>query len=90
LKERLEAVDNTWSKTILNHWSTLPPTLLKVIFKAVKESANKNPFEILALEKKLNSKWRQTEDYKEWLRSKNNWVDTSVDFYFEELLLRNL
>lgn len=44
-----------------------------------------DPFQILALEKKLNAKWRQTEDYKEWLRSKNNWVDTSVDFYFEEL-----
>jgi hypothetical protein len=63
----------------------LPPTLLKVIFKAVQECEHKSPVQILALEKKLNSKWRQTEDYKEWLRSKNNWVDNDVDFYFKDL-----
>jgi hypothetical protein len=87
LKERLEQEDNTWSKTILNYWNSLPPTLLKVIFKSVKQSETMTPFDILALEKKLNSKWRQTQDYKEWLRSKNNWTDDNVDFYFKDLEL---
>lgn len=87
MKERLETEDNTWSKNILNHWSKLPPTLLKVIFRAVKECEDKSPFEILALEKKINSKWRQTEDYKEWLRSGSQWNDTDVDFYFTDLEL---
>jgi predicted ester cyclase len=45
-----------------------------------------NPLEILNLEKNLNSKWRQTDDYKEWLKSKNTWSDdASVDFYFEKV-----
>lgn len=83
----MEQENNIWSKTILNHWNALPPTLLQVIFKAVKQSATVAPLDILALEKKLNSKWRQTEDYKEWLRSKNNWTDDDVDFYFEDLEL---
>lgn len=87
MRERLETEDSTWSKNILNHWSTLPPTLLKVIFRAVKECEDKSPFEILALEKKLNSKWRQTEDYKEWLRSGSQWNDTDVEFYFADLEL---
>ena len=85
LKDRLQAVDNTWSQTILHHWNTLPPTLLQVIFKAVKECENKSPFDILALERKMNSKWRQTGDYKVWLRGKSDWVDDSVDFYFDSL-----
>ncbi|KAI7907675.1 uncharacterized protein BX663DRAFT_547367 [Cokeromyces recurvatus] len=89
LKSRLEAVDNHWSKTILAHWDTLPSVLLRVIFKAVKEYNNKSPLEMLALEQELNAKWRQTEDYKEWLRCKNTWVSDSEqvnslvnDFYF--------
>lgn len=70
----------------MNHWKTLPRTLLKVIFRAVQQCKDMAPFEILKLEKNLNSKWRQTNDYKEWLRSKNTWSDdTSVDFYFEEV-----
>lgn len=28
--ERLEKMDNRWSKDILSHWRTLPPRLLKV------------------------------------------------------------
>lgn len=86
LVSRLKEHDSNWSKNILAHWNTLPPTLLQVIFKAV-TVASKNPLELLALEQKLNSKWRQTEDYKEWLRSKDNWSqDESLEFYFEEEL----
>lgn len=88
LKRRLEEYDATWSKTILAHWKTLPPVLLRVVFRAVKE-ASKNPLELLTLEQRLNAKWRQTEDYKEWLRSKDGWVQEKeeveklVDSYFE-------
>ncbi|KAI9482946.1 MAG: hypothetical protein EXX96DRAFT_606029 [Benjaminiella poitrasii] len=91
LKDRLEAIGNNWSKTILAYWDTLPPVLLRVIFKAVKEYSNKEPLELLVLEQKLNEKWRHTDDYKEWLRSKNAWVHDAeqinnlVDtFYFGE------
>lgn len=89
----MEAIDSTWSKTILNYWSTLPPVLLNTIYKAVAICKDKSPYEILELEQKLNAKWRQTDDYKEWLRSKNEWiseeseVDAIVDSYFENLKL---
>lgn len=70
----------------MNHWKTLPITLLKVIFRAVQESKDMTPFEILKLEKDLNCKWRQTDDYKVWLRSQSTWSDdASVDFYFEKV-----
>ncbi|CEP10592.1 hypothetical protein [Parasitella parasitica] len=96
LKDRLEAADSAWSKTILNHWSTLPPVLLNVVFKAVNMCKDKSPFDILALEQKLNAKWRQTEDYNEWSRSKNQWifeksqVDVTVDSYFQDLEFPNI
>jgi hypothetical protein len=89
----LKETDSTWSKTILNYWSTLPPVLLNVVYKAVVICKNKSPYEILELEQKLNAKWRQTDDYKEWLRSKNEWiseesqVNAIVDSYFECLKL---
>ncbi|KAI7893470.1 uncharacterized protein EV154DRAFT_501292 [Mucor mucedo] len=86
LQQRLELLGNQWSRNILNHWKTLPSTLLKVIFRAVQQCKDMAPFEILKLEKDLNSKWRQTDDYKIWLRSQNTWSDdASVDFYFEKV-----
>ncbi|KAI8636227.1 hypothetical protein BD408DRAFT_426496 [Parasitella parasitica] len=93
LKDRLEAVDSIWSRTILNHWNTLPTSLLNVVFKAVDMCKDKPPFDVLALEQKLNAKWRQTEDYNEWSRSKNEWIsdesqiDAIVDSYFQDLKL---
>ncbi|KAF1800607.1 hypothetical protein V8B55DRAFT_1534483 [Mucor lusitanicus] len=93
LKHRLKKTNTTWSKTILKHWSTLPPVLLNVIYRAVEECKDKSPYDILELEQKLNAKWRQSEDYKEWLRSKHNWVSeeaqvaAAVDAYFQGLEL---
>ncbi|KAI9267014.1 hypothetical protein EDC94DRAFT_515084 [Helicostylum pulchrum] len=84
LKERLESHNTPWSKNILNHWSTLPPTLLGVIFEAVKQCQTLNPVEILDLEKGLNQKWRQSKDYQQWVDGKQDWVDTCTDFYFEQ------
>lgn len=96
LKRRLEENDTTWSKTILKHWSTLPPVLLNVIYKAVEECKDKSPFDILQLEQKLNAKWRQSEDYKEWLRSKHDWISeeaqvaAAIDAYFQDLTLPSI
>ncbi|GAN07464.1 hypothetical protein MAM1_0162c06961 [Mucor ambiguus] len=93
IKRRLEDAGTTWSKTILNHWSTLPPVLLNVIYKAVEDCKDKSPLDILELEQKLNAKWRQSEDYKEWLRSKHDWifeetqVAAAVNAYFQDLEL---
>ncbi|KAI8079568.1 uncharacterized protein B0P05DRAFT_603841 [Gilbertella persicaria] len=91
LKERLSQLGNTWSKNILSHWKTLPPVLLHVVFKAVKKSMNKTPMEILSLEAKLNAKWRQSVDYKTWLRKQTSWIQENIDehvsYYFEELKL---
>ncbi|KAK4512610.1 uncharacterized protein ATC70_003313 [Mucor velutinosus] len=93
LQHRLEKAGTTWSKTILKHWSTLPPVLLNVIYKAVEDCKQKSPFDILELEQKLNAKWRQSEDYKEWLRSKHDWISeeaevaAAVDAYFQDLEL---
>lgn len=86
LQSRLKETNNTWSNNILKHWETLPPTLLKVIFKAVTELKDKSPLEILDLEKQLNAKWRQTDDYQKWLESGTEWVTSdNVDFYFDKL-----
>lgn len=89
IKQRLVDTDNTWSKTILDHWRTLPPALLSVVFKAVNSiSAATSPTELLTLEQKLNAKWRKTDDYKTWIGSNDEWVsdkekvDALVEFYF--------
>ncbi|KAL7326907.1 hypothetical protein PS15p_209173 [Mucor circinelloides] len=93
LKRRLEESDTTWSKNILKHWCGLPPVLLNVIYNAVAHCKDKSPLDTLELEQKLNAKWRQSEDYKEWLRSKNDWVSeesqvtAAVDAYFQDLEL---
>ncbi|KAI8078326.1 hypothetical protein BDF21DRAFT_452671 [Thamnidium elegans] len=85
LKQRLESHNTPWSKNILKHWSTLPPTLLDVIFKAVKQCQTlTNPIKILDLEKKLNQRWRQSKDYQQWIDGKQDWVDTCTDFYLEQ------
>ncbi|KAG1046203.1 hypothetical protein G6F43_011153 [Rhizopus delemar] len=90
LKNKLTVINNTWSKTILDHWNTIPPVLLRVIFRAVKQIDTLTFKDLLALEQKLNSKWRQTENYKEWLRSKNNWIEEDEGFYFQDLELPSL
>lgn len=56
-----------------------------MIFEAVRKCEHLSPLEILDLEKKLNQKWRQTKEYQQWLQGEQEWVDTSVDFYFEEV-----
>ncbi|CEG63904.1 hypothetical protein RMATCC62417_00971 [Rhizopus microsporus] len=91
LKSQLESIHNKWADTILDHWNSLPPTLLKVVFRAVKQMDTMEPIDVLELEQKLNAKWRQTEDYKEWLRSGKNWSDEEdVEFYFTDLTLPSL
>ncbi|KAI8339297.1 hypothetical protein BD560DRAFT_412610 [Blakeslea trispora] len=91
LVARLQQTDNNWSKAILNHWKTLPPVLLRVIFRAVRDSSNMNPIEVLDLESRLNAKWRQTKDYRLWLQNQSTWtsedLDKEVDFYFDALEL---
>lgn len=86
----MTVINNTWSKTILDHWNTIPPVLLRVIFRAVKQIDTLTFKDLLALEQKLNSKWRQTENYKEWLISKNNWIVEDEGFYFQDLELPSL
>lgn len=91
IEQRLIDTNNAWSKTILDHWRTLPPVLLHVIFKAANSiNAATSPKELLTLERKLNAKWRQTDDYKTWLGSNDEWVsdkekmDALVEFYFND------
>ncbi|KAG1463947.1 hypothetical protein G6F56_005182 [Rhizopus delemar] len=79
--------NNQWSNLILEHWAKLPPTLLNVVFRAVKQSETLTFEEILDLERDLNAKWRQTEDYKQWLVSKDQWETENEEFYFQTLKL---
>jgi enoyl-CoA hydratase/carnithine racemase len=90
IEQRLKNTDNAWSKTILDHWHTLPPALLRAVFKAVNAiNTATSPTELLNLEQNLNAKWRQTDDYRAWVSSSNEWVhdkeqvDALVDFYFD-------
>ena len=73
------------------HWQTLPPVLLRVIFRAVKEASRMDAIEVLNFENKLNAKWRQTEDYRAWLRNQSVWtsehLEKEVDSYFMALEL---
>ncbi|KAG0167946.1 Enoyl-CoA hydratase EchA9 [Apophysomyces sp. BC1034] len=94
LLDRLKKTDNKWSKTILAYWDTLPPTLIKVVFKAVQKSRDiKEASEVLKMENNLNAKWRQTEDYRQWIADNGgNWAgrleetdEESVQFYFDDL-----
>ncbi|KAI8366344.1 hypothetical protein EDC96DRAFT_608050 [Choanephora cucurbitarum] len=91
LENRLRQINNHWSKAILAHWQTLPPVLLRVIFRAVKETSSMDPVEVLNFENTLNAKWRQTEDYRAWLRNQLVWTSDSleqeVDSYFTTLEL---
>ncbi|OBZ88542.1 3-hydroxyisobutyryl-CoA hydrolase, mitochondrial [Choanephora cucurbitarum] len=91
LEIRLRQTNNNWSKAILAHWQTLPPVLLRVIFRAVKEASRMDAIEVLNFENKLNAKWRQTEDYRAWLRNQSVWtsehLEKEVDSYFMALEL---
>ncbi|KAI8060969.1 hypothetical protein BC940DRAFT_310792 [Gongronella butleri] len=75
---RLEQLDNAWSKQILEHWATLPPVLLKAIFKATQQVQEKSPSEILALEEGINRAWRQSADYQQFCDGKRDW-QSSLD-----------
>ncbi|CAO3703375.1 unnamed protein product [Rhizopus stolonifer] len=55
--------------------------------EAVKQSETLTFEEILDLERDLNAKWRQTEDYKQWLISKDQWETENEEFYFQTLKL---
>ncbi|CAO3641900.1 unnamed protein product [Cunninghamella blakesleeana] len=84
--EKLKEINNKWSQQILNHWNTLPPALLKTVFKASRNLENKSPSEIIKLEEKLNRKWRQTSDYQEFLKGGKEWnVDQDISFYFDDV-----
>ncbi|KAI8970707.1 hypothetical protein BDB01DRAFT_814354 [Pilobolus umbonatus] len=87
LEEGLRKDNSKWSQSILNHWQRMPPTLLRVIFKAINQTRSMAPSEILVLERSLNSYWRQTKDYEEWLKEGSRWaqgkeVEETVDSYF--------
>ncbi|CAO3637470.1 unnamed protein product [Cunninghamella echinulata] len=80
---RLKEMNNRWSQKILSYWDSLPPALLKTVFKAIRESENKSPSEIIKLEENLNKKWRQTTDYQQYLKGSKEWKkDQDVSFYF--------
>ncbi|KAI8388814.1 uncharacterized protein BYT42DRAFT_492412 [Radiomyces spectabilis] len=96
LVNKLKSVDSRWSRTILDHWRTLPPALLKATFMAVQKAKTMEPNQVLELEHTLNAKWRQSQDYYRWLddNTTNTWTgdlestdETAVDSYFDDLLL---
>ncbi|KAI8096305.1 uncharacterized protein BX664DRAFT_323593 [Halteromyces radiatus] len=76
---RLKLLDTVWSQKILTHWYTLPPILLKVIFKAVQKARNMSPLNVINMEENLNKKWRQSSDYQQFLRGETSWQGSLND-----------
>ncbi|KAI8330076.1 hypothetical protein BC941DRAFT_475842 [Chlamydoabsidia padenii] len=71
---KLRSMDNAWSQKILAHWQTLPPILLRAVFKAIQDSRTMTSAQdILDLEEKLGQQWRQSEDYQQFLQGGTKW-----------------
>ncbi|ORZ13151.1 hypothetical protein BCR42DRAFT_453181 [Absidia repens] len=95
---QLKQMDNPWSRKILDHWASLPPTLIKVVLKAARLARTMAPLEILTLEERLNRQWRHSPDYQQFLRGETNWQgsldeeecndvddeDALLAFYFDD------
>ncbi|CAO3583490.1 unnamed protein product [Absidia cylindrospora] len=90
---QLKQMDNPWSHKILDHWVSLPPTLIKVVLKAARLARTMAPLDILTLEERLNRQWRHSTDYQQFLRGETNWQgswdekdddDALLAFYFDD------
>ncbi|ORX45079.1 hypothetical protein DM01DRAFT_252206 [Hesseltinella vesiculosa] len=69
----LESLDSSWSRKILDHWATMPPVLLKAIYKATQDMSGKSPEEILTLEEQINKAWRSSADYDAYSSKTGQW-----------------
>ncbi|KAI9278549.1 hypothetical protein BDA99DRAFT_600202 [Phascolomyces articulosus] len=71
LKNKLKELNTRWSNKILDHWNTLPPTLVEAVFKGVKACGEMDPTKVLDLERHLNHQWRRTKDFEQWYQKES-------------------